>query len=201
MNILSIVFLAIATSSDSLIVGLSYSAKKVNITPYINFIISMLTGLTTFIIMILGDKLRNMIPLIYTNIIGGILLMLLGTYFLISFIKNSSIYNKSNTFDCYNNMLKNPEKIDTDNSKNIEWKEAILLSLVLSLNNIGLAFGASIAGLNMYLISICAFIFSFVFIHTGLFIGKIMFSNKLTNYSEIISAIMIIIVGIYELLF
>ena len=207
MHILSIFLFAISSSSDSLIVGLSYGAKKVRINFLNNFIVSFISGIGTFFAMLFGRVLLRLIPLARANIIGSIILILFGMYLLVNSLRKNidskkgteEVYEDISEFQRYENTLRNPEVIDTNDSKTIEFKEAIILGIVLCLNNIGLGIGASITGLNIYMTSISSLLFSLVFIPIGYYIGEKVFSDKLSRYSEIISICIIIILGIYEL--
>ncbi|KGK84255.1 sporulation membrane protein YtaF [Clostridium sp. HMP27] len=207
MHILSILFFAISSSSDSLIVGFNYGAKKVKINLINNFVVSFIAGMGTFLAMILGKLLTKLIPLMYTNIIGSSILILLGLYLLIVSLKkcanndnNSEELSEDMCEICrYEAALRSPEIIDTNHSKTIEFKESIILGILLCLNNIGFGIGASITGLNIYTTSIFSILFSLVFISLGYYIGEKIFSNKLSKYSEIISACIIIALGLYEL--
>lgn len=207
MHILSIIIFALSSSSDSLIVGLSYGAKKIKINFINNFVVSFIAGMGTFLAMIFGKLIMELIPLMYTNIIGSSILILLGLYLLIISLKKD-INNNNNSEELnediselyrYEAALRSPEIIDINNSKTIEFKESIILGAVLSLNNIGFGIGASIIGLNVYIASIFSLVFSLIFIPLGYYIGEKIFSNSLSRYSEVISACIIIVLGIYEL--
>lgn len=207
MNILPIFLFAISSSSDNLIVGLSYGAKKVRINFINNFMISFISGIGTFLAMLFGKTLLQLIPLKYSNIIGSGILILLGIFLLINWLRKDidskkiteEVNENASGFQHYENTLRNPEIIDTNDSKTIDFKEAIILGIVLCLNNIGLGIGASISGLNIFMTSISSLIFSLVFIPIGYCIGEKIISNKLSRYSEIISICIILILGMYEL--
>jgi len=207
MHILSIIIFAICSSSDNLIIGLRYGSKKIKINFFNNFVVSFISGIGTFLAMLFGKLLIQLIPLIYTNIIGSSILILLGLYLLITFLKtgfndNSNLeqVNQDISDLCrYETTLRSPEIIDSNHSKTIEFKESIILGILLCLNNIGFGIGASITGLNIYITSIFSLIFSLVFIPLGYYIGENIFSNSLSKYSEVISAFIIIVLGIYEL--
>lgn len=181
--------------------------KKVKINFINNFMISFISGIGTFLAMLFGKTLLQVIPLKFSNIIGSGILILLGIFLLINWLRKT-IDIKKNTeevnedasgFEHYKNALRNPEIIDTNGSKTIEFKEAVILGIVLCLNNIGLGIGASISGLNIFMTSISSLIFSLVFIPIGYYIGAKVISDKLSRYSEIISICIILILGIYEL--
>lgn len=81
LNNKNLIILAIATSIDALAVGVSFAFLSVNIVPAITII-----GLTTFVLCIVavlvGKKLGNLLQR-YAEIIGGVILILIGTKILI----------------------------------------------------------------------------------------------------------------------
>ncbi len=75
-NIRNILIISLATSIDALAIGISFGLLKINI-----WIASLIIGLVTFIVSIVGVLLGNKIGEKYaerSEIIGGIILILLG---------------------------------------------------------------------------------------------------------------------------
>lgn len=203
MHILSIVFFAISSSSDNFIIGLSYATKKIKINIIINLIVAFISCIGTIVAMLFGKIILEFVTPIYTNVFGSLILILFGLYMLINAFKKETHkivqMNSYESMNIYNEMLKHPEVIDKDNSKTIDFKEAIILGFVLSINNIGLGLGASLSELNIYATSLASLIFSFLFIKLGYYIGEMISSSKLANYTEKVSACIIILLGGYEL--
>ena len=100
----------------------------------------------------------------------------------------------------YDDILINNKTADTDGSGNIEVKEAISLALALSVNNFALGLGASMSGISIPLTTIFTFIFSILILILGLKIGNSFLSKIFGKYSGLISAIIIIVMGIFQLL-
>lgn len=77
----SLIILAIATSIDALAVGVSFAFLSVNIVPAV-----LIIGLTTFVLciaaVIIGKKLGSVLQK-YAEIVGGIILILIGLNILI----------------------------------------------------------------------------------------------------------------------
>ena len=198
MSFLSILIFAISSSCDSFIIGISYGINKIRINFSSNLLVALISGLGTFISMLPGAKLINYISPTQANKFGSLLLVTLGLYLIINSLCKKDKINKDTS---YSNLLKNPEKMDFDSSKNIELKEAIYLGIFLCLNNIGLGVMASIIGLNIYITSFLSFLFSLIFLKLGCFMGKkasaYNFNNKLV---EVSSYLLILLLGIWELL-
>ncbi len=101
----------------------------------------------------------------------------------------------------YDEILNNDKTLDMDHSGNIDVKEALTLAIALSINNLALGIGGSIAGLSILITTIFTFIFSILTLLLGLKIGSSCLCNFFGKYSSYISAFIIIIMGITELLF
>lgn len=204
MHLLSALFFAISSSGDSFVVGLSYGIKKVRINLLNNILVAVISGLGTILSMLFGKLLMNFISHHYANMLGSWLLIALGLYMLMSSLRNKSYISKNckkdeKHYSGYRLLLDNPDLLDINNSKNIETNEALSLGLVLCINNIGLGIGASIAGLNPILTSVLTVIASMIFVPLGCFIGEKLAKNKTARYTDFSAALLIIVLGIYEM--
>jgi putative sporulation protein YtaF len=204
MQFLSAFLFAFSSSCDSVIVGLSYGTKDIKINHLNCFIVALISGIGTFLSMAFGKLFLRIIPVYFANLFGSAILILFGIYLLIAFIRKNHAKKhlaKEDIQDLrhYGYTLQHPEIIDKDNSKEIEFKETIILGLILCFNNVGLGIGASITGLNIYLTSIASFVVCYIFLRIGHYLGKRMLSDKLSRYAEFISIFLILVLGIYEL--
>lgn len=199
MSFLSILLFVIAASLDILVVSLAYGLKDIKINFSSTLVIASISALGTFISMILGKFLVDLIPVKLGDIIGGLVLLLLGFYSIYSYFKEKKILtshnsenNSSPTF-----ILENPEVADKDKSGNIDFKESLALSLALALNNFGLGIGASISGLNITFTTISTFIISLIFISLGFYLSKTIKSKNISKNSNLIAGIIIIILSLF----
>ncbi|MGU8228009.1 sporulation membrane protein YtaF [Clostridium perfringens] len=199
MSFLSILLFVIAASLDILVVSLAYGLKDIKINFSSTLVIASISALGTFISMILGKFLVDLIPIKLGDIIGGLVLLLLGFYSIYSYFKEKKILtshnsenNSSPTF-----ILENPEVADKDKSGNIDFKESLALSLALALNNFGLGIGASISGLNIAFTTISTFIISLIFISLGFYLSKTIKSKNISKNSNLIAGIIIIILSLF----
>ncbi|MDM0884393.1 sporulation membrane protein YtaF [Clostridium perfringens] len=199
VSFLSILLFVIAASLDILVVSLAYGLKDIKINFSSTLVIASISALGTFISMILGKFLVDLIPVKLGYIIGGLVLLLLGFYSIYSYFKEKKILtshnsenNSSPTF-----ILENPEVADKDKSGNIDFKESLALSLALALNNFGLGIGASISGLNIAFTTISTFIISLIFISLGFYLSKTIKSKNISKNSNLIAGIIIIILSLF----
>lgn len=210
MHILSILLFVISASLDNLVVGIAYGVKKLRISLISNLLIAFISCAGTFLSMLIGKLIGYFISPIYANIIGSSILIILGLWFIISSLKKRGIKKEESAIETpkekqvkieyYNcgELLQSPEKADIDNSGNIDLKEAVALGFALALNNMGLGIGASISGLSLTLTSLLTFIFSFLTIPIGYYIGKKFLSRILESNADIISGIIIILLALYQ---
>lgn len=185
----SLVF-ALSSNIDNFVVGLTYGIKRIKINFISLFVIALITTFGTVISMTLGKAIFYFISAELANLIGGLILIIIGLWGIIKYF-----------FKIGDKIINNPEKIDRDKSLSIDAKEAIILAIALSFNNIGLGVGASFSGLNLTITSVITFIFSFLMLVWGRLVGMKYFSKALEDKAMIFSAILIVILGIYEIIF
>jgi putative sporulation protein YtaF len=140
-----------------------------------------------------------------SNIIGSAILILIGLWVIKDFFlkkdKSDKHMNKGPKREFFfNQLLVKPEKADFDNSGRIDAKESLVLALALSINNFGLGLGASITGLNIYITSAGTFLFSIISVILGYKLGNSGISKFLGKYAALVSGIVIILLGLYEML-
>lgn len=121
---------------------------------------------------------------------GGIILILIGAWTIVKPLFKST---------CSDDVLENPEKADIDNSLNIDVKESVTLAFALTINNVGLGIGASITGLNIVITSSLTFVFSMLMIIIGYILDLHYLSKAFSKRAIIISGLIIIALGVYEM--
>lgn len=196
MQIISSLLFAISASLDNFTVSFAYGIKKVKISTLSNLVIALLSSLSTIIALEAGNFLISVISIKAANTIGGLILVALGFWYMLStFIKA-----KINVLQC-EELMEDPKIIDKDNSGTVDFKESISLALALMLNNIGLGLAASITNLNIVFTAIVTFLLSIFMIFAGHKLGEILPMGSLSKFSEYLSGIIIAALGIVQLLF
>lgn len=195
MNLLSALLFSLSANVDTFVVALSYGLKKIRIPINSNLLIAIITTFGTFISMILGKFFSNFLSVSIASKLGSILLIIIGIYFSKDFIKQYCLKKPPNN----SSLLENPTLADTDNSGTIDIKESLSLSFALSLNNLGVGFVASVSGIPIILTTIVTFIVSIVSVLLGVYLGKSVLGRICGKYAPIISALLLIALGIFEL--
>ncbi|HZK34022.1 MAG TPA: manganese efflux pump [Bacillota bacterium] len=191
MNILASLLFALSANMDNFVVGLSYGIKNLKIGLASNLVISLITFAGTALSMSLSKVISRSMPTFVASLIGNIMLILIGGWTiakpLIKGIQTDGI-------------LDNPEQVDKDKSLTIDVGESITLGVALTINNIGLGIGASIAGLNIVLTSVFTFILSILLLISGFKLGSKYLSSLFSKKATIISGLIIIILGLTGLM-
>lgn len=190
MHIISSIMFALSANIDTFIVGISYGIKKSRIPFVENVIISLITFAGTFLSICMGMQITLFIPAKAAQAFGSMILIMLGGYYLVKFLIET-IQGKCRT------EQRNDGETQT---RNITLKETIILSCALSVNNMGMGIGASIAGMGLISTSVSTLLFCMVFLYAGNKIGNVGVSEIMRKYSGPISGLILIVLGLYELL-
>lgn len=188
MYLIMLILITFASTADSFIIGFNYGLKKVSINNTSNFYIAMVTCVGTFLSMHFGKILGDLMSAKAANMIGGMVLILLGMYML----KMSVLPKRNKILE----MSEDPTIVDEDKSQVIELKEAILIGVILSVNNIGMGVGAGITGMPVFITPLICGIASFLFVKSGSLLGGLLKSRRLSGYFEIVSSVFVLILGI-----
>jgi len=204
MHILSSFIFALIVSIDNFTVGIAYGAKKIKINLSSNILIGIISSLGTLLSMILGLVIIRVISARAANLLGCVILLTLGIYFLIDFfnkrlkIEGLKLQMKQD-FSVYKALLSYPEFADMDKSGSLDLRESIVLAFALALNNFGLGIGVGITGINIFEATIFTFIISIISISLGYIVGKKYLSKLFGDYAGLFSGCLIIILAIYQI--
>lgn len=204
---LSIFILCLAPNLDNMVIGLAYGARKINVPFKSNFAIALFSGIATLLSSLLGSVLANYIPSYTGNIIGGSIVGTMGLYTIISHL----IKNKKDTGNKHQNgnqyivelraVMDDPGIADKDYSGDISLKESILLGIALAVNCLGTGFGAGMTGVNIAVLTTAVIVFSLTTISLGAVIGRRWAAKFLGDQATILSGLLLLAVGIYQILF
>lgn len=197
MHLISAILLAFSVSSDNFVVGFSYGIKKIKLSFLSYLIIILLPTIATVLAMFIGKTALYFINNSIASFIGGSILIFLGGYSIVK-AKKDEIREKTSTKN-YGNIISNPEVADVDNSGVIDEREAIVLSLALAINNIGIGLGASVIGISLVVTTLFTLFIGALMLLLGNFLGNKIKNKEFGKKGELISGLLIVFLGIYEL--
>lgn len=185
LNLLTSTLFSISANIDNIPIGISYGIKKIHVTFLQNIFISIFTAIATFTSMQIGKNVLNFFDIKLANLVGSILLIILGT------IPLAKLFFKRKKRSYEENAFYSSKAL-------ISIKEIIFIIITLSINNIATGIAASITGINALYTAICTLIFGSIFLYVGNHLGK-KINNKLVQaYSEIFSSLLLILLGLIE---
>lgn len=200
--ILSALLFSLSSNLDNVVIGIAYGIKKIKLGMLANLIIAFVTSTGTFLSMSVGAYISTFLPKSVANILGAGVVIILGIYFvvqsIIKLINNTK--SKELALKDIDDMIEYAKKSDLDSSSDINMKEALLIALGLTFNNLGTGVAASITGVNILFTIISTFILSIVTITLGEVIGKCLLGKFLGKYAPLFSGILLIMLGIIEFL-
>lgn len=208
MHLFSALLLGLAANLDNFGIGVSYGIQKVRIPILSNFFIAILSFVVTALADIAGHQFSHVIG--WANVIGALLIIGIGAWVSLhkseSNVLEPSIPVSTKTYSvplkplsCTIQIIKNPSAADIDANGFISGKEAVALGLTLSFNCIGTGIGAGLTGMEPISLACSVFIFSLLCISAGYWTGWKTASNRLERWSQVISGVLLMLIGIYEL--
>ena len=201
MHFISAVLFAISANMDNIPLGIAYGIRGIKISPARNLLIALITSAGTLVSMSLGTIITLFIAKETAAIIGCSILIAMGLWFIAGFFRKrrkivKQVHNAKDSAAEEDDSLR-PKEEETSPAS-MTTRQSLGLAFVLMVNNMGFGIGANIAGLPILITSFCTFICSMLLLVTGVTIGLKFNSERLSTYSELISGILIVILGVYE---
>ena len=179
--------LSISLSIDSFGIGTTYGLKGTKLSIIAKIILFCISFFFINISMNFGNMLQNILPFYLVKTIGVGLFLFIGIWIIYQTLKKEENFkNEKNIFltneqKIYNffikslgitiKIIRNPISSDFDNSKTIDWKEALYLGVTISIDSICAGIGSSMLGFNSALLPFLVACFSLFFILIGIKLG------------------------------
>jgi putative sporulation protein YtaF len=200
MHFVYVLLIALANNIDNIGVRIAYSIRGIKISVPTNLWISVITFFISAFSAYFGTFLSKFLSKGTSSIISMVLLCTIGLWIIVEPYYNKRKPQKSNEDDSLYNILRSPEKADKDNSKYIDFKEATVLGIALSINNIGGSLSAGMIGLNSFFIGFFSAVLSFAALWAGNYITDLFKKFGLGNKATIVAGLVLMIIGINQVL-
>lgn len=172
---LSVILLAVAVSFDALAIGITYGMNRVTIPLGSKLVLSVVSGFSLYVAMVLGWFLEQHLNPSFAAIFGGVIFILLGIHNLWRSYRTEHqrvvLDLRIPVLGLIIQVLQEPLRADSDHSQHIAGAEAIILGGALALDALAAGFGAAILGLPLVPTTLAVMLASFVFIAQGLKTG------------------------------
>ena len=211
---LDCLLLAIPISLDCIGIGMTYGIKNTYITPLAKLIIFSIFFIVTSIAVNIGTLIIEIFSLKFANIVGVVLLVLMGFWIIYQSFKPKKKSTKKQQklipkihrlfikpFGITIQIIKNPSYSDLDHSNHIDAKEALYLGSAISIDAFCAGVGCSAIGITSYLFPLFISIFHIIFLSFGSYLGEnLSLRTKIPdNIWSIISGILLITIGFSKL--
>jgi putative sporulation protein YtaF len=200
-------WLGISTNIDNFGVGVAYGIKRIRIGMMSNLLIAFFNATGTLVAMTAGETVSTLLPATISGYIGNSIIILVG------------IWGLTNTFGFWGSDAENtstgepreiiqleyiaqhPEILDPNRSGHVKMRECLPLAFALSISNLATGIGAGLAGYNVGFLVLIMFIFSMLGISLGYFFGRKCSLALPGKWPGILSGVLLIALGVYEMLF
>jgi len=199
-----ILIIAVVNNLDNIGVRIAYSIRGIKISTLINLWISVITFFISASAAFSGTLMSKLLSKRLASEVSMVLLSAIGLWIIVEpIIKKHRSTSKAPDEaggKSFWHVLGNPDHADRDDSRHIDFKEATVLGVALSINNIGGGMGAGMIGLNSYLVGLFSAIFSFLALWSGNYIAEFFMRWKLGNAATIVAGIALIAIGIEQIM-
>jgi putative sporulation protein YtaF len=199
-----IFFIALTNNFDNIGVRIAYSIRGIKISTLINLWISVITFVISFFAAYFGTIISGFISKELSSLIAMLLLTAIGLWMIFEpYLKkvddcvDEPIKRKKNSVG---HILLNPQNADMDNSKHIDFREATLLGIALSINNVGGGVSAGMIGLNSFWVGFLSAVLSFIALWAGNYVAAFFIKWNISKKATVVAGLLLIAVGIEQII-
>jgi putative sporulation protein YtaF len=203
MRIIYTLFIALANNIDNISVRIAYSIRGIKIPMSKNLYISFITFIFASLAALSGQVVSQTINSRISSYLSMILLVGIGIWIIVEPYRNKKNKEQEvmvNEDVSIQDIMKNPEKADVNNSKDIDFKEATLLGVALSMDTLGGGLSAGMIGVNPIFVGFFSALVSFIALWLGNYVAKIFSKWNIGEKAPIIAGILLILIGIKQII-
>lgn len=199
-HLLYVVLIAVSNNVDNITARIAYSIRGIKISTMINLWISVITFVISYLAAFSGTMASGSLGKLWSSVIAMAILAAIGVWMIVEkFLKAKCVKEPTqNGWKRICHILLKPENADMDNSKHIDFKEATLLGIALSINNVGGGLSAGMIGLNSFLVGLLSAVFNFVALWAGNHIAEFCVRKKIAEKAAIAGGIILIAIGVEQ---
>ncbi len=216
MQSVLVILFVVAVSMDGLVVGMALGVGQVKVPFSALGIISVTSFLLVFPSLILGDYLGAILPPHIGAFVGGIILIVLGLFFLLK-TGGNTCWQASPSFRVHFPpsksgfwswvsprrllyLIKNPLRADLDSSGYLSYGEALLLGFALAADAFGAGLGVALSGFPIFFVSAAVGLGKFLFVWSGYFLGAVLGHQLRSKFFSYLPGIFLVALGFLNIL-
>jgi putative Mn2+ efflux pump MntP len=186
------VLIAAVSNLDNLAVGVASGLRARRIAAAPNLIIAVVTMVGTAVAMVFGRALSRLMSLGLASVLGSLIIMAIGGATVVASL----------------HALRDPTSVPKivqrrragAANETVSWREALLLGVALSLNNVGAGVGAGVAGVPPLATTALAGVFSVLCVGGGSKLGSSVVRVVAVERAQLIGGLVLVAVGAVTLL-
>ena len=203
-NLFYTFFISLSNNFDNIGVRIAYSLRGITISNPMNLWIAVITFFITAFATYSGTLISKLFTKQISSIIAMLILTAIGLWMIIDYYRKRSdnVIQESGEENDKGllHVLANPENADIDMSKHIDFKEATLLGIALSINNVGGGISAGMIGLNSFWVGFLSAVLSFIALWAGNYVSEIFIKWNISNKAAVVAGLLLIAIGIEQLI-
>ena len=181
------ILLIMILALDAFTAGLSYGVEKVHVPVLSVFLIAMMSGLMLTLSMTAGDFLLTLVPAVLTKTISFLVLSLLSVYKLYDSLPQFHRSGRALTTDHIS------RRINNRNTAVLSGKEACLLGLALSVDNISAGLCTGSGSLSPILLFFLTTAVHLLAIQAGLCTGRLLVRKSSHHFAWLGGAVLMLL--------
>lgn len=181
------ILLIMILALDAFTAGLSYGVEKVHVPVLSVFLIAMMSGLMLTLSMTAGDFLLTLVPAVLTKTISFLVLFLLSVYKLYDSLPQFHRSGRALTTDHIS------RRINNRNTAVLSGKEACLLGLALSVDNISAGLCTGSGSLSPILLFFLTTAVHLLAIQAGLCTGRLLVRKSSPHFAWLGGAVLMLL--------
>jgi putative sporulation protein YtaF len=198
---LSTVAIALANNVDNLSARVAYSLGAIKIGLSANLWITAITFVVSLFAAVMGAELTHALGSSFSSWASMTLLVTLGAWMIVQPRLKVARRDGAPRKRCgmILGVLLRPEAADADESKHIDFKEATILGIALSINNVGGGMTAGMLGLNPLLVATLSALLSFLALWAGNHAAEFLGRRERNGRLATVGGVLLIAIGIRQI--
>jgi putative sporulation protein YtaF len=201
MHFVFSILIALSNNLDNISVRIAYSIRGIKISVFMNLWISAITCIFTITAAFAGKELSGFFNAQISAIISMIVLCMIGLWIIFGDSIKTGYKKRQKKWNNLLDILGSPEIADSDNSKRIDFKEATILGIALSLDGVGGGLSAGMIGISPFILGLLSGLVSFFTLLIGNYLAEFFKKWHLGDKVNIIAGLFLIVIGLKQVLF
>jgi putative sporulation protein YtaF len=193
--------IALANNLDNTGVGIAFGMARIRLSPLVNAWIAFVTFVVTGVAVAGGGRLAAFLPLSVAHALGGLLLSAMGAWMVFSTLRPPREPGESDEPQqpvSLRRILADPACADQNRSHDIDLREATLLGMALSLNNIGGGFSAGLVHMSAAWTALLSAVVSYLVLWLGGWAGRQLGVNRVGKHAQTIAGALLLVIGLSQ---